>query len=310
MADPATDAICVDGRPLAAWTPRLYLLLNKPTGYVTTVRDRHAEHTVMELVGNVPSRVYPVGRLDRDTAGLLILTDDGDFAQRMAHPGHGVPKTYRAVVRGEVGARTLSALGRGVALGDGPHAFAEVGDVQVDAARNVTALDLTIREGRNRQVRKMLASVGHPVLALTRTRIGSLRLTGLAPGTWRKLRPREVEALLAESTQTRSASKPSGRIARPKGPADIEAGGPPAGPARGSRRADGVRARKGGAAIEAGGPPAGAARGSRRADGVRARQGGAAIEAGGPPAGPARGSRRADGVRARKGGAAIEAGGP
>lgn len=210
MADPDTDAICVDGRPVAPRPKPLYVVLNKPTGTVTTVRDRHAEHTVMDLVRGLPTRVFPVGRLDRDTAGLLILTNDGDFAQKLAHPGHGVPKTYRAVVRGAVGPRALSALSRGVDLGDGPAARAEVANVQVDAARNVTALDLTIREGRNRQVRRMMVAVGHPVLALTRTRIGSLRLSGLAPGTWRKLRPREVEALLAESAAGVPTAGPSG----------------------------------------------------------------------------------------------------
>lgn len=195
-ADPERDDIRVDGKPLRRNVQRLYLVLNKPTGFVTTVRDPHARHTVMDLLGGVRERVYPVGRLDADTAGVLILTNDGDFSQKLLHPSHSVPRTYRAVVRGLVDDFAVTDLRAGVALEDGLTAPATVTVVERNAESNTTVLDLTIREGRNRQVRRMLDAVGHRVLALTRTCFGPVTLSGLAPGTWRKLRPAEVAELI------------------------------------------------------------------------------------------------------------------
>lgn len=199
LADPAADDIRVDGKPIPRQAPRLYIVLNKPTGYASTVRDPHAPHTIMELLHGVPARVYPVGRLDVDTAGLILLTNDGDFAHKLQHPSYGVPRTYRAVVRGLVADFAVTDLRRGIALEDGLTAPADVAVVERDPRHRVSVLDITIREGRYRQVRRMLAAVGHPVLALTRTRFGPLALQGLAPGIWRKLRPEEVEALLREA---------------------------------------------------------------------------------------------------------------
>lgn len=196
-ADPDVDDIRVDGKPIPRETPRITIALNKPPGYVTTVRDPHAKHTVMELVRGLPQRVYPVGRLDADSAGLLLLTNDGELAELLTHPSHQVPKTYRAVVRGKVSEWAVTDLRQGILLEEGITAPAEVEWVDYDAKNNATILDITIHEGRKRQVRRMLEAVGYPVLALTRTRIGPLLLKGLAPGTWRKLRPAEVEAMRA-----------------------------------------------------------------------------------------------------------------
>lgn len=196
-ADPDVDDIRVDGKPIPREMPRITIALNKPPGYVTTVRDPHAKHTVMEMVRSLPQRVYPIGRLDADTAGLLLLTNDGELAELLTHPSHHVPKTYRAVVRGKVSEWAITDLRKGILLEEGKTAPAEVAWVGYDAKNNATILDITLYEGRKRQVRRMLEAVGHPVLALTRTRIGPLFLKGLAPGMWRKLRPAEVEALRA-----------------------------------------------------------------------------------------------------------------
>lgn len=197
VADPEKDEIRVDGKPVTANRPRLYLVLNKPEGYVSTVRDPHAERTVMDLLRGVPERVYPVGRLDAETAGLLLLTNDGDLTNQLLHPSHAVPRTYRAVVRGLIDEFALTDLRKGVALEDGLTAPAEVELIERDERRRVSVVELTLHEGRKRQVRRMLDMVGYPVLALTRTRFGPITLEGLAPGTWRKLRPHEVEALRA-----------------------------------------------------------------------------------------------------------------
>ncbi len=204
------DDIRVDGKRIESAVEHLYFLLNKPIGYVTTVRDRHAAHTVMELLKGVSGRVYPVGRLDADSAGLLILSNDGDFTQKLTHPSHQVEKTYRAVVRGQVSEFAAADLHRGVLLDDGMTAPAIIEWVDYDEANNATIVDVTIHEGRNRQVRRMFEAVGYPVLALTRMRIGPIELKGLAPGSWRKLHPNEIKSLLssADSTPVSKPQKP------------------------------------------------------------------------------------------------------
>ena len=195
QADPDVDDIRVDRKKLPAAQRHVYLLLNKPTGFVCTVRDRHAERTVMELLKGVPERVVSVGRLDADSAGLLIFTNDGELTQALTHPSHEVPRTYRAVVDGEVDGFAAADLRQGIMLEEGMTRPAQVEWVDYDEQRDVTVVDITITEGRNRQVRRMFEVVGHRVLALTRIAIGSIQLTGLAPGTWRKLRADEIEAL-------------------------------------------------------------------------------------------------------------------
>jgi 23S rRNA pseudouridine2605 synthase len=183
-----TDDVSLDGRPLA--TQELaYVLLHKPAKTVTTASDPQGRRTVVDLVDH-PSRVVPVGRLDADTTGLLLLTNDGELAHRLTHPSFEVPKTYRALVeRPPVGEPALRALREGVELDDGLTAPARVRRLAPDA------LELTIHEGRKRQVRRMCAAVGHPVRTLERVRFGSLELGDLAPGAHRRLAAAEVERL-------------------------------------------------------------------------------------------------------------------
>ncbi len=211
--DPEQDDIRLDGEPIRAATPPkpVYLMLNKPVGVVSTAEDPHAEKTVLDLVEQVGTRVYPVGRLDADSAGLLLLTNDGEFANRMTHPRYHVPKVYRVRARGFVGRAAAARLATGVELPDGKTAPADLRFIEYDAATQSTILEITLYEGRNRQVRRMLEAVGHPVRALTRIAFGNLRLNDLAPGTWRKLRPEEVSSLLAQAKPTPTPKKEARR---------------------------------------------------------------------------------------------------
>ena len=198
-ADPDVDDIRVDNKRIKSNQLLIYVALNKPIGYVTTVSDKHAKLTVMDLVKGINTRIYPVGRLDADSAGILILTNDGDFTEKMTHPRHQVPKTYRVIVRELVPDYVGADLRKGILLEDGITAPADVEWVDFDEQNNVSIIDITIREGRNRQVRRMFEAVGYPVLALTRMSIGPITSNGLAPGTWRKLSSAEVKSLLNES---------------------------------------------------------------------------------------------------------------
>jgi 23S rRNA pseudouridine2605 synthase len=191
--DTATARVEIDGNLIPVAPDLVYYLLNKPDGVVTTADDPQGRPTVVALVPAEP-RVFPVGRLDHHTEGLLILTNDGALAQLLTHPSHGVPKEYVAEVAGgtpEPGA--LRALRQGVELEDGPTAPAEVGVLAEGVLR------LVIHEGRNRQVRRMCDAIGHPVHRLVRTRIGPVRDTKLAPGRWRALSVEEVRALAASA---------------------------------------------------------------------------------------------------------------
>lgn len=186
------DRIQVDGAPLAA-RKLVYLAVHKPVGYVTTRADERGRATVYELLGELESWIAPVGRLDRDTSGLLLFTNDSDWAERITNPASKLFKRYECVAKGVVDDEQLERLRAGVRLDDGPTAPAQVerlGDVDGD-----TRLSLAIREGRNRQVRRMLEAVGSRVLALQRVAIGPLELGALAPGAQRKLKPFEVRAL-------------------------------------------------------------------------------------------------------------------
>ncbi|HWQ22880.1 MAG TPA: pseudouridine synthase [Gaiellaceae bacterium] len=185
------DVVEVDGRRVAP--QRLsHLLLHKPAGVVTTARDPHGRPTVVSLVPAEP-RVVPVGRLDVDTTGALLLTNDGALAHRLAHPRYGVPKVYEAEVEGRPAPEALAALREGVELEDGRTAPAEVRVLR--RLGETTLLELTLHEGRTRQVKRMCAAVGHPVRRLHRSRYAGLDLRGLAPGKWRKLTAAEVRAL-------------------------------------------------------------------------------------------------------------------
>jgi 23S rRNA pseudouridine2605 synthase len=197
VTDPARDVddqstVAVDGRVLAGPEPRVLYAVNKPVGVVSTARDTHGRPTVVGLVSEPGRRLYPVGRLDADSSGLILLTNDGELANRLTHPRFEVPKTYIATVRGgPVGAPALAALRGGVELEDGRTAPAK--------ARRIDehTIELTIREGRNRQVRRMCAAVGHPVSALKRVGFGPLRLDGLREGASRRLSAAEIERLRA-----------------------------------------------------------------------------------------------------------------
>lgn len=183
----AADEVRLDGESLAK--QRLaYVLLHKPAGVVTTARDPQGRPTVVDLVDH-SARVVPVGRLDADTTGVLLLTNDGELAHRLAHPRYEVAKVYVAEVEGEPGDDVLRTLEAGVDLEDGRTAPAR--------ARRVgpSSVELAIHEGRKHQVKRMLAAVGHPVVRLRRTRYGPLDVEGLEPGAWRELTPAEVEAL-------------------------------------------------------------------------------------------------------------------
>ncbi len=190
--DPERDRVTLDGRPLRAARKR-YLLLYKPTGYLTTYKDPEKRPTVYDLLAGVDEWVVPVGRLDLDTSGLLILTNDTDFGELLTNPKHKVPKTYLVKAATLLTEEQLAALRQGVELSDGPTLPARVRRVR-DSAR-YTHLELTITEGRNRQVRRMLEAVGSKVLKLVRIAIGPLRIGDLPIGRWRDLTPEEVRAL-------------------------------------------------------------------------------------------------------------------
>jgi len=192
-ADPAHDTILVDGQPLAAAEAHHYLLLYKPVGYVTTLQDPEGRPTVCDLVRQIPGRLHPVGRLDLTTEGLLLLTNDGALTQHLAHPRHQVDKTYLARVRGQVAPETLRRLAGGIVLEDGPTAPAKIAKVRFSAGH--TWFEITIHEGRNRQVRRMCEAVGHPVSRLKRVRFAFLDLGGLRPGEFRPLTAEEVSRL-------------------------------------------------------------------------------------------------------------------
>ena len=187
----AHDVVEVDGRRVER-QPLSYVLLHKPGGVVTTARDPQGRPTVVELVSH-SARVVPVGRLDADTTGALLLTNDGHLAHRLAHPRYGVPKVYEAEVEGSPGEEALAALREGVELDDGRTAPAEV------AAPRPGTVELTLHEGRKRQVKRMLEAVGHPVRRLHRSRYAGLGVDGLAPSEWRELTRDEVAELRAVS---------------------------------------------------------------------------------------------------------------
>jgi 23S rRNA pseudouridine2605 synthase len=217
VRDPARDvdggeAIEVDGKPARSWRgERAVYAVNKPAGVVSTAHDPQGRPTVVALVPSA-RRLYPVGRLDADTTGLILLTDDGDLAHRLTHPSFEVPRVYRATVRRPpVRARALDALREGVELEDGMTAPARVRRLAPDT------LEITIREGRKRQVRRMCDAVGHPVKALERVAFGPLGLRGLGPGEHRRLTAAEIDRLRGAGPG-RETAKPRRGGRRPRAP--------------------------------------------------------------------------------------------
>lgn len=199
QADPRRDEILVDGQPLAAADVQVYLILHKPPGYLSTTHDPHGRPTAMDLLC-VPQRVYPVGRLDMDSEGLLLLTNDGPLTQRLTHPRYQHEREYRLLVRGQPGRQALRALRQGVELEDGQTSPAEVRLIEGQPGpAGTTWLRLVLREGRKRQIRRMCAAVGHPVQRLIRVRMGPLVLGDLKPGASRPLTRQEIRSLRASA---------------------------------------------------------------------------------------------------------------
>jgi pseudouridine synthase len=193
--DPARDVVRLDGRPVKGGTPPVTMMLHKPSGYVSTRSDPQGRRVVMDLVGaGLRSRLYPVGRLDYDATGLLLLTSDGDLAHRLMHPRYHVPRTYRVTVVGEVLRQTMEQLMAGVEI-DGRRVAAEVALKKREPEK--TVLELTVWEGRYHLVKRLLEKVGHPVLKLKRLAFGPLRLGRLTRGVYRMLTAEEVAALKA-----------------------------------------------------------------------------------------------------------------
>lgn len=193
--DPEIDHVEVDGKPIEAEGTTVYILLNKPTGFVTTAKDQFGRKTVIDLLKGFETRVYPIGRLDYQTSGLLILTNDGDLTLKLTHPKHEIYKTYVATVEGEIGPSQITHLCEGVDIGDfvTSPAKAEL----IKATLSESLVKISIREGKYRQVRRMFEAIGHPVKELQRTDIGKLNLSGLREGDWRYLTEEEVAYLKA-----------------------------------------------------------------------------------------------------------------
>jgi len=192
-ADPERDEICIDGKPIAREAENEYIMLYKPRGYVTTMHDEQNRKCVVQLVEELGVRVYPVGRLDLNSEGLLVMTNDGDFAQKLMHPSHEVTKTYRTTVEGSDLSRAMVTLQQPLLIEGYRVRPAQV--VLVKETASGAILDITIHEGRNRQVRKMCELAGLRVIRLCRIQEGSLKLGNLKPGQWRRLTRTELKEL-------------------------------------------------------------------------------------------------------------------
>ena len=190
---PQQDEIIFDGKQVGGKPKQIYLMLHKPAGYVTTVRDEQGRPTVMALVSDISERIYPVGRLDLDTEGLLLMTNDGDFAHRILHPSHEIQKTYVAWVEGQPNRREIQRLRAGIEIEEGVITSAQVD--QIGRTERQAQFRIVIHEGKKRQIRRMFHAVGHDVLDLKRIRIGSLSLGRLVIGKHRFLTPAEIESL-------------------------------------------------------------------------------------------------------------------
>jgi 23S rRNA pseudouridine2605 synthase len=219
-ADPAHDDIRVDGRRVKTPQKKRYILLYKPRGYITSRADPQRRPTVIDLLtkGGVREYVYPVGRLDYDSEGLLLLTSDGDLAARLTHPRHGVPREYQVRVRGVPDRHALDRLSSGISIDGRRTAPAEVTLERVLEGDAQSILSFVIREGRNRQVRDMCDAVGHPVMKLRRVRIGPITDDHIRPGEFRDLSDREVAMLKRSAGDVRAEAPRTARAARPRRP--------------------------------------------------------------------------------------------
>jgi len=199
--DPATDRVAVDGTAVQLDTSRRYVMLNKPVGVVSSMRDEQGRPDLSGFTAGYPERLFNVGRLDAETSGLLILTNDGELAHVLAHPSFGVTKTYIARVRGTVSPQTIARLTKGVELEDGPIAADKARLLQSRSGGGDSLVEVTLHSGRNRIVRRMMAEVGHPVIELVRRQFGPLHLGTLKVGAMRDLTKEELGALLTISRQ-------------------------------------------------------------------------------------------------------------
>ncbi len=190
--DPEVDSIAFDGAPVGL-DQKVYIVLNKPKGVVTSAKDTHERSTVLDCVPGLNARVFPVGRLDMDVSGTLLLTNDGELAFRLTHPKYEVEKTYMAWVQGDVSDESVRILREGIELDDGPTYPARVNVLKRETSS--TLVRLSVHEGRKRLVKRMLSAVGHPVKELRRVSVGPIRATGLIPGEWRYLSEAEVAGL-------------------------------------------------------------------------------------------------------------------
>lgn len=206
-ADLSKDKITVNGRRVTAAKSKIYIMLHKPRGFVTTMSDEMGRKCVAELVEAVGRRVYPVGRLDRDSEGLLLMTDDGEFANAVSHPSTHVPKTYRVTVRGKVSEDQVTALSTGLMLEGRVTLPADVNILQT--AEDRTVMQIVLYEGRNRQIRKMCEQLGLEVMRLKRTAIGNIKMGMLKIGDWRELNDDELKSIkqLVQSTASRRNKK-------------------------------------------------------------------------------------------------------
>ncbi|MEG0911122.1 MAG: pseudouridine synthase [Ruthenibacterium sp.] len=206
--DIAKDLLTVDGNAIRITrkTEKVYYVLHKPRGFITTTSDERGRKTVMELMKDVPGRVYPVGRLDKDSEGLLLFTNDGEFANLLTHPSHGVSKLYRVTVRPHATEEQIIALTDGVVLDDGVKTQPSVIHVVQDEPSR-TVLEMTIKEGQNRQIRRMCEAVNLDVIRLRRTALGALKLGMLQPGQYRELTPSEVIALRTAASRGKVTSE-------------------------------------------------------------------------------------------------------
>ncbi|MBO2945060.1 rRNA pseudouridine synthase [Paenibacillus sp. F411] len=208
-ADPDQDEITVSGKPIKN-EKKVYVMLNKPKGVITSASDPEGRKIVSDYLKGVRERVYPIGRLDYDTEGLLLLTNDGEFANLLSHPKYHVPKTYLATVKGVPHGEGLDKLRQGIMLEDGMTSPAEVEYKDVDPDNKQAVISITIHEGRNRQVRRMFEAINHPVIRLKRISYGDLLLQNLKRGIYRHLTPDEINRLVQMAMSAKN-SKPEGK---------------------------------------------------------------------------------------------------
>ena len=198
--NPEIDIVEYNGKQIKEENKKIYILLNKPIGYVTTVKDQFKRDTVMELVKGVKERIVPVGRLDMYTSGALLLSNDGDFINKVTHPKHEIEKTYNATIVGKVTKEDVEKLTKGVEIQDDLETYvtkpAKVKILKIDEEKNLSRIEITIHEGKNREVRRMCVAIGKKVIALHRTQIGNIDVKDLQLGKWRYLTEKEIQNLI------------------------------------------------------------------------------------------------------------------